>query len=567
MKQLKVVSLAACMLAAGFVSAGTLQVTPVQYAAETIVAGAALNATVYSYSLAAPIATTSAPVFTAEFKLNNALWNAALAVDEVALVDPTNTTGIRATSVVLNAAGDTMTATFTVAAGGTVPATGPVLATPPVGYTFPVGSNIIVGRTVAPVVKATAAQVAPALTCTASSVLTTLTAAIKNALGTETETVAPLNVLNNATYLTSNSALSVTAQASTGTAAETSKIDVTNPSLGKQFTNNADAGSTNADVNVVNIGSIVFSDRGVFKDATSVGGAQPYTVATGFGVAGAAAAGAGNVSVTAANVVVNGVFNTAGSVYLSDAPTCLTEVNLTTGAVAALATGTKASAAAQATLTGTSATLALAGGLATAFPASAAGRTGYICYKRDVTTTTAMAPSQFTIGAASSVTHAATESGPTPICGTNLYNLTQNGVRIDVRNFVGGATGAATGGWTSILRLINTDASQTATVTGQMIKNDGTVLAGATIATVPANGYTNLTSAQVEAALAGSASAGYTDAAGVNTRLRVSAPVSSLRVQNYLYNPVLKTFIEADGSQGDEQPGNAPTLVNEDARK
>ena len=97
------------------------------------------------------------------------------------------------------------------------------------------------------------------------------------------------------------------------------------------------------------------------------------------------------------------------------------------------------------------------------------------------------------------------------------------------------------------------------------------VLGGAVIApSIPPRGYLVLTSAQIEALLVGTASAGYVPTgAGTNYRLRLSSPTSSLRAQNYLFNPDSKNYIEASSSQGDEQPGNAAGLnsVAEDSRK
>ncbi len=576
MKQFKLATLAAAgLLASGLAGAGTLQVTPIQYAAETIVSGTALTAPVFSYALAAPISVSSSPIFDFDFELNNAVWDKVTAHMVPSanpgtmfyIVSQDGTTSLKATALSYSNGDKTLRLRFTMVAGGAV---GLVGATPAANYTFPVGSNIVIGSTVAPPsVIGTAAMVVPANSCSPTDVDTKLKTYMYDALGSltsETAVGGAINFVQENTYLRSSSGLSVTATAPAATI-ESSKIDVTQPSLGRFFTNDADAAGTANNTNTVAIARVRFSDRGTFKDAT-VGAVGNYTVATGFTGAGGAAAGPlGNVSVDKMNLRVTGAFNTNGTVYMSSLPTCLDEIDLAAGTVAALATGTAASAGARATLVAGSATFT--GLKINVLGFTGAAPTAYVCYKRDISVASSvLPPSQFRLDATvANVTHVA-ESG-SPVCGDALYNLRQNGVQVDLRNVVAKTSPAYAEGWRSFIRVINTDEAQTATVAGQVIKSDGTVMGGSTLVTLAPRAYKFMDTDQIETALFGSTSAGYAANDGSNYRLRLSSPTSSIRVQNYLFNPTSKNFIEASSSQGDEQPGILPVVptVQEDARK
>ncbi len=574
MKQFKLATLAAAgLLATGLAGAGTLQVTPIQYAAETIVSGTALTAPVFSYALAAPISVSSSPVFDFDFELDNALWDKVLYPAGVAgntfyIVSQDGVFSLKATSISYPTGGGdkVLRLRFNMVAGGLA---GFVGATPAANYTFPVGSNVVIGTTLAPPsVVGTAAMVAPANSCTPADANTILRVNMYDALAANTpETAAgsAINFVQQNTYLRSSSGLAV--NAATAGALETSRIDVTNPSLGRFFTNDADLGGTAANVNEVAIARIRFTDRGTFKDA-AVGATGNYTVATGFAAVGGATPALGNVSVNKLNLRVTGAFNTAGFVYMSTMASCLDAIDVATGVPAAVATNVAPVAGALATnFTASSATFTglqiTAAGFPTATP------TAYVCYKRDVTVASSVIPpSQFALDpTVSNVTHTA-ESG-SPVCGANLYNLRQNGVQMDLRNVVAKTSPAYTEGWRSFVRIINTDESQTAVVTGQVITSAGTVLAGKTLITLAPRAYKFMDTDEIETALTGSASAAYSAADGQNYRLRLTSPTSSIRAQNWLLNPATKNFVEASGAQGDEQPGTAATAaaVTEDSRK
>ncbi len=141
------------------------------------------------------------------------------------------------------------------------------------------------------------------------------------------------------------------------------------------------------------------------------------------------------------------------------------------------------------------------------------------------------------------------------------------GVKIDVRNF-----NMSPAPWVGLLRVINNSEVDTAQVDAQYIWNDGRYgLWGTIIPSLPPRGAQYVLNTQVLAALtrpattvapalryddvptiallaARQATAG---AAGLDSiRLRVSADVSSLRVQNYIFNQTTQALTEVSSSQG-----------------
>lgn len=587
MKQFKLATLAAAgLLATGLAGAGTLQVTPIQYAAETIAAGQPMTAPVFSYALGAPISTASQPVFTFRFTLDKAVWDkTSITVANTYIISNDNTVSLQPDGISYLKADGTASATATDAAtvvltftmrgiNGIVGATAAAPVNP--NYTFAQGANIVIGTAaLPPKALGTSAMAAPANVCVGGVEDVVLSVAMFNAIGAETAeslTGSALNLLRSNTYLRTNAALLVVAS----TANESSRIDVTSPSLGKQFTN--PAGDPTVNVDFINLGSLRVTERGLFKDASSAAG-NNYTVeGANFGVDGASAGAAdGFVSVRRFSMTVNGMFQaapatataTSPKVFLSSSNDCASPLDTATGNAGTLAT-------AAATMTGTSATFTNFPTTAAGFPYTLTGttkaRTAWICLQRNnaLANSDIIPPAQFSIteGSANQMGHFATESG-SPICGSALYNLRQNGVQFDLRNVVARNSPAYTEGWRSFVRVINTDETQTATVFGQVITSAGVVLAGAPIVTLAPRAYRFLSTDQIETSLAGSASAAYAATDGQNYRLRLTAPVASLRAQNWLLNPATGNFIEASGAQGDEAPGNAVGLntVSEDSRK
>ncbi|MDO8178829.1 MAG: hypothetical protein Q7T62_11335 [Undibacterium sp.] len=164
-------------------------------------------------------------------------------------------------------------------------------------------------------------------------------------------------------------------------------------------------------------------------------------------------------------------------------------------------------------------------------------------------------------------------------CKGDLYPLS-GGVKIDVRNY---ATSKTSGGWMSVIRVINPSEINTATVYGQLIHADGSYGGWGTLGTLAPRAVFNMTSSDIDAKLStasASNGAGYVSgavapaASSVGDRLRITADgVTSLRVQNYLYNPDSKNFIEASSTQGvdfdslvDRAPSDAQA-VTQDAQR
>lgn len=165
------------------------------------------------------------------------------------------------------------------------------------------------------------------------------------------------------------------------------------------------------------------------------------------------------------------------------------------------------------------------------------------------------------------------------ICSGPLLPI-GGGVKIDVRNY---ATSKTNGGWMSVIRLINPSETATATVYGQLIHRDGTYGGWGKLTDLLPRAVLNMTSTEVDAKLTGTPvnnGTGYVGgpvaatASSTGDRLRVTADgVGSLRVQNYLYNPDSKNFIEASSSQGvdfdaitDRSPDISQTVVQDAQR-
>jgi hypothetical protein len=165
------------------------------------------------------------------------------------------------------------------------------------------------------------------------------------------------------------------------------------------------------------------------------------------------------------------------------------------------------------------------------------------------------------------------------VCGGPLYALS-GGIKIDVRNY---ANSQDPDGWYSVIRLINTSETGTARVYGQIIEQDGQFGPWGQIATLAPRAVVNMTSVQIDALLVNAPAAAVNadngssapqdyDASGA-PRLRITAEgVDTLRVQNYMVNPVTQAIAEFSSSQGvdfnaDPQRalGNAQ-LIDQDAR-
>lgn len=157
------------------------------------------------------------------------------------------------------------------------------------------------------------------------------------------------------------------------------------------------------------------------------------------------------------------------------------------------------------------------------------------------------------------------------ICNGNLYSF-GGGVKIDVRNYANSQQTANTG-WMSVIRLINNSEVRTIDVWGQMIHADGTYGAWGKLTDLAPLAVLNLTSAAVDALLVNAPATAVglngpavsQDLARGGSRLRITSNAgSTLRVQNYLYNPASQNFIEASSTQAVDFEGNTDRApVNE----
>lgn len=156
-------------------------------------------------------------------------------------------------------------------------------------------------------------------------------------------------------------------------------------------------------------------------------------------------------------------------------------------------------------------------------------------------------------------------------CQANWAEI-YGGVKVDVRNWVVSVPGDDT--WSGVTRIINNSETDTATVEGQFIHPDtgaygawGAIAAGANAAEATAlNALVPALKPRAVAYLFNSAIAGKlvnpSSAPGADNssvlaaaskgpgRLRVSADVSTIRVQSYIFNSKNNAFTEASASQG-----------------
>jgi len=124
---------------------------------------------------------------------------------------------------------------------------------------------------------------------------------------------------------------------------------------------------------------------------------------------------------------------------------------------------------------------------------------------------------------------------------TNLYTLSANGGSVYVREYV---PAAATGGYTSFIRVINTGnvAAPISFAFIDDVAGGAPGNAGTTTTSVPASGAITMDSAQIEALT------GITPVSSSTARPRVlvTAP-TTITVQSYLYNAAANVFTEVSG--------------------
>jgi hypothetical protein len=385
---------------------------------------------------------------------------------------------------------------------------------------------------------------------------------------------------NTATLITLPTNLAVTFTAATGNA----RINVAGGNL--NFTGTASIVAPAIDswtgtATVVNLGKVALSQPGTGYDSNL---ANQYLLTAGPGIVAlaTAATATGSVEATKFDVLVsstNGLV-TAGTLFLATDTSCGT-------AVVGSATAAFAAGATSATPTVPTAVLNATFGAAGILPI-------YVCYSV-VGITTPIPNTSFTAkGTLVKSAAGANLNEQNNVCGGNLYSL-GGGVKIDVRMYMNSAFAAANGGLTSVIRLINNNETRAIDVWGQIIHADGTygpwgllskgLNVGSTTALdkLAPRQAVNLLASQVDALLTsapahataannGSATPKATD---LGSRLRITSNAgSTLRVQNYIYNPATKTFFEASSTQGvdfegapDRAPASEGQYQDQDAQR
>ncbi|KAF0813423.1 hypothetical protein IGB42_01774 [Andreprevotia sp. IGB-42] len=199
----------------------------------------------------------------------------------------------------------------------------------------------------------------------------------------------------------------------------------------------------------------------------------------------------------------------------------------------------------------------------------------YICY--DVTGASSIPSTNFTVSAATLVKAAqgnALMAEQNNRCDGSLYNLAGS-IKIDIRNY---AADGRSDGWISVLRVINASETRNAEVYGQYILANGKYGKWGKLLTLAPRAVAMLNPTEVATKLVnaptapGASEDSAPSALGAAPRLRITSETTdSLRVQNYLYNPLSQNFIEASGTQGadlitENQRIPAAQLLNQDAQ-
>ena len=524
-------------------NAGVIQASYKNFAAEIFGTDITMTAPVIGYSLAQPLTGSvgNPNTFTVKYTLSNgAKWVVAPQASLISVNNVDATTPVTGTIDADNAS--IVTYVFTLNAG----------------ITFPTNSTIVLGSnglnaatdgTINNVYKELQKPALPGAYCAPTPTQIGVTIYMQNNAGAQFETNFSQAPLSNTTPILQSDAATETVVTSgdklgvTNATRETSRVDVLVGSLGKLFTvqdnNTAVNDVTDASApakRVLNLGKVVFQDRKSLYDSD---GFTIYGTATGFG---GGTAADGIVSHNGLTMKVSGKFVTGSLLTLNSAADCLAATDLDT--------------AANSTTYNTDRTLAT---ITLTAAALGANKTVYACYT--VPGTTIIPTAQFALESGTLDRLVVSKELATPICPGALYNLTANGVRIDVRNYVPALAAAPSGGWKSIVRIINTDEAQKADVIGTVLHRNGAIGASATLVTLQPREVVYMSSADIDnllnAAATQTVTSFNTDDIGQNARLRLTAANSSIRVQNYLYNPVNGNFIEGSSAQGDEGPDYA----------
>lgn len=523
-------------------SAGVIQASYKNFAAEVFGDDIAMTAPVIGYSLALPLTGTAGNPnsFKVTYTLTSGEWDSANK-PTATLVSVNNVDFVAAAAGVIDTA-DKRKITFDFTLNN--------------GVTFPTGSTIVLGTNAAngasadgKILKVYTTLQTPALPanyCAPTTAEIGVNVKLTNAAGVEFDSnfaSAPLK--NDTPILQSGVATKTTILAGNAIATglgnyESSKVDVLVGSLSKLFTqqeeqatNDVTDGSLPAK-RVINLGSIAFADRTALYDTD---GASIYSVNdTDWGND---VAGDGGVAQDGFTLKITGAFSEGAIVALNSAANCAAGTNL----VASTA-GDFNAARTELNLTITKAQLGT-------------NRKVFACYT--VPGDKVIPTAQFAVASGTLKRGAASKELATPICPANLYNLVANGVRVDVRNYIPAIVEAPSGGWKNVVRVINTDEVQTVDVYGTALLRNGDIGATAVIAAaMKPREVRYLSGAEIDAKLNQAATATAksfgADDTPANARLRITAASSSIRVQNYHFNPATGNYLEASAAQGDEGP-------------
>lgn len=535
-------------------SAGVIQASYKNFAAEVFGADVAMTVPVIGYSLAQPLTGSAANPnqFEITWTLTDGEWDAG---------------NLPSATLVSTQAGTTAGLGPVGIAGTVTKVSAKVLKASFVlnqGTSYPVNSQIVLGQVTAQTAAGAAivtanGKIAKVNTilrvpadnaCSPTTAQVGVTVKMTNAAGVEFESnfsAAPLS--NTTPILQSGVALRASVVSSGAyTVPETSQVNVLNPALGKSFTNTGDV--TLASTAMINLGQIQAKTLNTLYD---LNGDVFHQVSDADW--NAAAAADGGVSQNGLTVKVTGKFATDGNVFLSVDADCTTTLNATAGTFnAGFSEATVGLSKAEYD------TVAFAGG----------ARTVNVCYATGGTKVIPTASFAIAAGSSSLPKVAATNEIATPVCPGAMYDLTANGVRVDVRNYIPQIVEEASGGWKSIVRIINTDESQPSVdVIGTALLRNGDLGATAVLkAGMKPREVVYLQSKDIDPLLNAAATAtaktfGADDMAA-NARLRITAASASIRVQNYHYNPATGNFFEASSAQGDDGVINAaaPTVAD-----
>ncbi|WP_269631618.1 hypothetical protein [Pelomonas sp. BJYL3] len=540
-------------------SAGVIQASYKNFAAEAFGADISMVAPTIGYSLALPLTGTASNPnsFVVTYTLTAGEWDAA---DKpgATLVSTNNADFLDAAAGVIDPTDKRkITFSFTLNNGVTFPT----------GSTIVLGTNNVAGSVNQPVggppavvadevtqgngkIKKvyTTLQV-PALTanyCNPTTAEIGVSIKLTNAAGVEFDSNFSSAPLKNDTPIlqsgvATKSVITPSSAFATAATRESSRVDVLVGSLGMLFTASeegvADVTDATAPVKqVLNVGSVEIADRAALYDTDGV---KIYGVATGFDATDVAADG--KISQNGLTFKLAGNFVAGGLVTLNSAANCAAGTDLDTAAN----TTTFNAGLTEATIAIDAAHLAN-------------NKKVYVCYT--VPGDAVIPVSQFAVTSGTLARGTASKELATPICPANMYNLTANGVRVDVRNYIPAIVEAPSGGWKNVIRVINTDESQPSVdVYGTALLRSGKLGATAVIAAgMKPREVRYLSGATIDAKLNAAATAAKptfgADDIDANARLRITAAASSIRVQNYHFNPATGNYLEASAAQGDEGP-------------